>query len=417
MCVVAWAAVEFRCGNCCSIFNGSMVAEKQILDSLLKKLKNGGLAVTFWDGETRAYGTAKPYARVIFNDPKAFRAMLKNVSLGFGESYADGLIDVDGQLDGVARLVFENKATFSTLSKFRPRLHRNTRRNQQGYIAHHYDLGNDFYKLWLDQSLTYSCAYFSSPTQKLEDAQQRKIEHILRKLQLKSGHTLLDIGSGWGTLLITAAKKYGATGLGVTLSKEQLAHSTQAAKKAGVADKVTFELANYQELPIRGLTFDRIVSVGMFEHVGEDNHKDYYRAIDDMLKPSGLSVLHTITQQTEQPSDPWIDKYIFPGGYIPSNREVTHALPNYNFRLLDYENLRLHYAMTLEEWQRRYRAHRKEVITMFDERFYRMWDFWLACSAASFRYGDLDLSQYVFTKGAQNELPLTRESLYTTLML
>lgn len=390
-----------------------MAIEKQFIDTVLKRLKNGGLAITYWDGETRTYGPAKPYIHLTVKDSKAFRAILKNMSLGFGESYADGLIEVDGTLEDVGRLVSENKSVFSTLAKVRaPRLHRNTRSTQQGYIAHHYDLGNDFYKLWLDKSLTYSCAYFSSPSQKLEDAQQGKIDHILKKLQLQPGQSLLDIGSGWGTLLITAIKKYGVTGHGVTLSKEQLAHSIEAAKKAGVANKVTFELANYQELPSRKLMFDRIVSVGMFEHVGQGNHKNYYRAVDAMLKPSGLSVLHTITQQTELPTDPWIDKYIFPGGYIPSSREIVNAFPEHGFRLLDYENLRIHYAMTLEEWQRRYNMHHKEVVNMFDERFYRMWDFWLASSAAAFRYGDLDLSQYVFTKGAQNDLPLTREHIY-----
>ncbi len=390
-----------------------MVGEKQLIQSILSQLKYGGLTVTFWDGDTQKYGPDDPYAHVTLKSPKVLRAIIKNVSLGFGESYSDGLIEIEGQLGGPVRFVSDNRASFARLSRMRlPKLHRNVRSKQQGYIAHHYDLGNDFYKLWLDKSMTYSCAYFGSPREKLEAAQRHKVDHILKKLQLQPGHELLDIGSGWGTLLITAAKEYGVSGHGVTLSKEQLVHSKEAAQKAGVADKVKFELANYQQLPERGLMFDRIVSVGMFEHVGKDNHHHYYRAVNAMLKPDGLSVLHTITQQTEAPTDPWIDKYIFPGGYLPSNREIVGAFPEYNFRLTDYENLRLHYAMTLEEWQRRYNRHRDEVIKMFDERFYRMWDFWLACSAVAFRYGNLDLSQYVFTKGVQNDLPLTREFLY-----
>jgi cyclopropane-fatty-acyl-phospholipid synthase len=320
-------------------------------------------------------------------------------------------MEIEGSLEGVVRLKAENSSALSYLNKIPslPKLHKNTRNAQKKYIAHHYDLGNDFYKLWLDKSMLYSGAYYKTPMEQLETAQKNKVEHILKKLQLKKGQKLLDIGSGWGTLLIAAAKKYGVTGHGVTLSEEQFAFATDAAKKSGVAGKVTFEIANYQELPERGLAFDRVVSVGMFEHVGQGNHKDYYRAIDKLLKPDGLSVLHTITQQTELPCDPWIDKYIFPGGYIPSTREILHAFPHYNFRLTDYENLRIHYAMTLEEWQRRYQANKKKVIGMFDEKFYRMWDFWLACSAASFRYGELDLSQFVFTKGTQNELPLTRD--------
>ncbi len=389
--------------------------EKRIIHSILGRLKHGGLKVTYWDGETHVYGTAKPYFHMHLKSPKAVRAILKNMSLGFGESYANGLIEIEGRLSGAAQLVHENQAAFSGLQKATrlTRLHKNVRSKQRSYIAHHYDLGNDFYKLWLDKSLTYSCAYFKSPRDKLETAQNRKVEYILKKLQLQPGHELLDIGCGWGTLLITAAKQYGIQGFGVTLSEEQFTFAKKAAKQAGVANKVKFELANYQQLPERGLQFDRVVSVGMFEHVGKGNHRNYYHAVGSLLKPNGLSVLHTITQQSEQPNDPWIDKYIFPGGYIPSNREIVSALPNYNFRLLDYENLRLHYALTLEEWQRRYESHRSEVLKMFDEHFYRMWDLWLASSAAGFRYGALDLSQYVFAKGIQNDLPLTRDFLYT----
>lgn len=391
-----------------------MSIEKQLYNSLLSRIRHGGMRITYWDGETYTFGPEKPYFHMQVKSPKAIRAILKNMSLGFGESYSDGLVEIKGDLEGVMRLVFENQEVFAGLNKllYFAKLHKNVKGKQQAYIAHHYDIGNDFYKLWLDKSMMYSCAYFTSEKDTLEAAQKQKVDHILKKLQLEKGHTLLDIGSGWGTLLITAAKKYGITGRGVTLSKEQLAHAKEAAKRAKVAHKVTFELANYQELPARGLSFDRIVSVGMFEHVGQNNHDDYYRAIDKLLKPEGISVLHSITQQTELPNDPWIDKYIFPGGYIPSNREITKALPAHNFRLVDYENLRIHYALTLEEWMRRYEHHRPTITKMFDQRFYRMWHLWLASSAASFRYGQLDLSQYVFTKGPQNDLPLTRDFLY-----
>lgn len=387
-----------------------MAVEKTILHNVLNKLKYGGLTVTYWDGETHTYGEATPYAHVTVKSPQVARAIIKDVSIGFGESYAKGLLEIEGELAGPARFANDNAVAFAKVPNLvkTVKLHKNTHNKQQGYIAHHYDLGNDFYKMWLDKSMMYSCAYFQDPSDKLEDAQQHKVEYLLKKLQLREGQSLLDIGSGWGNLLITAAKKYKVTGLGVTLSKEQLAHSVKAAKQAGVADKISFELTNYQELPNQGITFDRIISVGMFEHVGRGNHKNYYKAIDKMLKPDGLSVLHTITQQIECPTNSWIDKYIFPGGYIPSGREIVWALPEYGFRLTDYENLRIHYAMTLDEWQRRYRSHKKEVIKMFDERFYRMWDFWLACSSNAFRYGNLDLGQYVFTKGVQNDLPLTR---------
>ncbi|HSE29739.1 MAG TPA: cyclopropane-fatty-acyl-phospholipid synthase family protein [Candidatus Saccharimonadales bacterium] len=389
--------------------------EKQLLNSLLGKIRHGGVGVTYWDGDSFTFGPTEPYFHLHIKSPKVIRAIFKNMSLGFGESYSDGSIEVTGDLRNIARLVAENQKAFAALSKAlrKVTVRKNIQSKQKSYIAHHYDLGNDFYKLWLDKSLTYSCAYFKTENDTLETAQARKVDYILRKLQLQKGSTLLDIGSGWGTLLITAAKKYGIVGHGVTLSEEQLAHAREAAEQAKVSDRVTFELANYQELPSRGLMFDRIVSVGMFEHVGQGNHNDYYRAIDAMLKPEGVSLLHTITQQTELPVDPWIDKYIFPGGYLPSNREIVQAFPAYNFRLIDYENLRIHYAMTLEEWMKRYETHRPVVIKKFDERFYRTWHLWLASSAAGFRYGELDLGQYVFTKGPQNNLPLTRDFLYS----
>jgi cyclopropane-fatty-acyl-phospholipid synthase len=284
------------------------------------------------------------------------------------------------------------------------------RGSQKEQIQHHYDLGNDFYLLWLDASLTYSCAYFRDPDDSLETAQEQKIAYLLRKLHLREGHRLLDIGSGWGALMITAAKVYGIHGLGVTLSEEQLSRSREAAKEAGVDDQITFELCDYRDLAARGEKFDRIISVGMFEHVGRPNHKRYYSAVASMLAMGGVSVLHTISSEVEEPTDRWIEKYVFPGGYIPSTREIVAALPGHNLRLIDYENLRLHYAMTMEEWQRRYERNREEVTKMFDERFYRMWHLWLASSAAAFRYGAYNLSQFVLTKGINNDLPLTREA-------
>lgn len=381
---------------------------------MLRHIRYGALKITYWDGQTVTYGTGKPYNHIIVKSPKAIRAILKNMSLGFGESYMNGLIDIKGPLDGPVRLVAKNKHIFRPLAINRiTRLRqRNTKRRQARQIQHHYDIGNDFYKLWLDKSMTYTCAYFRNANDSLEKAQRQKIEHVLKKLQLHPGQSLLDIGSGWGSLLITAAKQYGTYGLGVTLSKEQYAHATKAAKKAKVDHLVQFKLMNYQDVPSLNKQFDRIVSVGMFEAVGRHNLKTYYRLLADLLKPGGISVLHTITQEREISLEPWLDKYIFPGGYIPSYRQVVKAFPKYNFRLVDYENLRIHYAMTLDHWLDRFEHHKKDVLKMYDERFYRMWKFYLASSSGSFRYWDMSLSQFVFTKGLNNDLPLTRERLY-----
>ena len=181
---------------------------------------------------------------------------------------------------------------------------------------------------------------------------------------------------------------------------------------AGLSDQITIELLNYQDLAKRDITFDRIVSVGMYEHVGQGNHATYFRAIEKLLAPGGLSVLHTITNSQAESNDPWIDKYIFPGGYIPAAAATLRVLEAHGFELWDYENLRFHYALTLEEWLRRYESHKAEVIKRYDERFYRMWRLYLANSATSFRYGSLSLSQFTFSRVAQPDLPLTREHLY-----
>ena len=387
---------------------------KQVFDTALRQLKTGAITVTYWDGTTVTYGPGKPYNHITVKTAAAGRAILKNMSLGFNEGYMDGTINVTGDLRNIVRLLAENRSVFIKLGAaqlLRPNS-RNSRHRQAHQIQHHYDLGNDFYKLWLDRSMTYSCAYFHKPRDSLDTAQRQKVEYILRKLQLSPGQSLLDIGSGWGNLLITAAKQYGIQGLGITLSKEQLRHSQVAAKRAGVADKVRFELTNYQDLATSSQEFDRIVSVGMFEHVGKGNHKAYYKAVQQLLKPQGLSVLHTITQEREHKVDPWIDKYIFPGGYLPSVREIVRAMPRYDFKLMDYENLRMHYAMTLDHWLERFERNRKQVVAMYDERFYRMWRLYLSHCSSDFRYWNISLSQYVFTKGLNNDLPLTRKHLY-----
>lgn len=391
--------------------------EKRILHQVLLQIRHGAIKVSYWDGTTVTYGKGRPYFHLTIKNPGAVRAMLKKLSLGFGEGYMNGDIEIEGELDQPLRLAAENQAAFARFGNLRI-MNRvsnvNVRSKQKEHVQHHYDLGNDFYKLWLDDSLTYSCAYFQKPTDTLEQAQGNKVAHLLRKLQLEKGQALLDIGSGWGTLLIRAAKEYGIGGLGITLSHEQWKYSVDAAKAAGVDKQVQFELIGYQDLAQRNIQFDRVISVGMFEHVGQKNQADYFKAVAMMLKPKGVSVLHTISHDLhETPSDAWIDKYIFPGGYIPSIRQVVGKLPEYDFHLLDYENLRMHYAMTLDEWSRRLESNKQTVMTMYDERFYRMWRFYLASCSGNFRYGDISLSQFVFTKGLNNDLPLTREFLYS----
>lgn len=387
--------------------------EKRVLSKLLAQIKHGTLVVTFWDGETQRHGRGKPQVHITIHDKSVVRAMLKNSSLVIGEAYVSGMIEVDEPLTDLIKLAELNRTTTEAagLKNRFSGLNKNKKSSQAKFIQHHYDLGNDFYKLWLDPTMSYSCAYFNSPRDSLEKAQRQKTDHILRKLQLEPGMKLLDIGSGWGHLLVTAAKRYEVRGVGVTLSREQVAYAKALAKREGVDKLVEFRLLNYLDLPKNG-NFDRVVSVGFFEHVGRGNQRDYFKQVAAQLKPGGISVLHSISHQNESPTDPWIDKYIFPGGYIPSVRETTAQLPEHGFYLFDYENLGQHYAMTLERWWQAFERNKSNVIQMYDERFYRMWRLYLIGSMTAFRGGNTHLSQWTFKKGPDPDWPLTRKYLY-----
>ncbi len=390
---------------------------RALFDQVLGRLTTGGLSVHYWDGKTTHYGPEEAYFEMTINHPRVVRAILLNPNLGFGEAYMDGSLEVQGDIRRVGQLVGENQAIIRSLSGIGRLMPRQANRlgRQRSQIAHHYDLGNDFYRLWLDESMTYSCAYFRQESDSLELAQNQKVDHILRKLQLRQGESLLDIGCGWGKLLIVAAQQYGVRGHGITLSEEQFQLAQARVAEAGLTQQITIELLNYQDLAKRDITFDRIVSVGMYEHVGRGNHAAYFTAIDKMLAPGGLSVLHTITNTHADINDSWTDKYIFPGGYIPAPAATLNVLEAHNFELWDYENLKFHYALTLDEWLRRFETHRSEVIGKFGEQFYRMWRLYLGGSSSAFRYGTLGLSQFTFSRVAQPGLPLTREHLYGSL--
>lgn len=389
--------------------------EQKILQRVLSQIKHGTLNLTFPDGKTQAFGSGKPVVDARLNDPDILKKALKNPSIAFGEAYMDSRLEIMSSLDDAVKLAELNpmKIRASETLKHLPKLHKNKKTKQAEYIAHHYDLGNDFYRLWLDPTMNYSCAYFHTHKDSLETAQRQKTDYILRKLQLQPGMTLLDIGSGWGFLLIEAAKKYKVKGYGVSLSKEQVLYAQDLAKHEKVTDLVTFEYLNYLDIP-QHIVFDRVVSVGFYEHVGKDNLADYFKVVDRHLKHDGISVLHAISHRLETPSDAWIDKYIFPGGYIPSVRETVNLIANQGFQLFDYENLGQHYAMTIEKWRRNYESHKAKVIAMYGERFYRMWQLYLIGAMTAFKVGSTGLSQWVFKKGQNPTWPLTREYLYKT---
>jgi cyclopropane-fatty-acyl-phospholipid synthase len=263
--------------------------------------------------------------------------------------------------------------------------------------------------LYLDKSLTYSCAYFTSDQDTLEEAQQQKYEHICRKLQLREGETIVDIGCGWGGMLLYAARHYGINGVGCTLSVQQFEYAKAKVAEEGLEKSISVLLEDYRN--IKG-QFDKFVSIGMFEHVGKAFIPTFIERMKALLKPGGVGLLHTIGKERNAGDDPWTMQYIFPGAHIPKLDHVVWAMGEYDLVPVDIENLRLHYAATLDEWSRRFEASAEKIEEMFGPKFVRMWRLYLNGSSAAFRYGDLRLYQILFTNGLNNDLPLTRGYLY-----
>lgn len=394
---------------------------KQLLDSVFKGLKGGTFAVRYWDGREKVYNPGPgPSFTVIFNTEPTLLELAADPVLGLAESYMNGEIDFSGDLDVMFHLVHLNRqpgnttvtgklasAAMKKISGLR------SKNAQKENIAAHYDLGNGFFSLWLDETLSYSSAYFEHPDDSLKQAQLNKIDLVLRKMRLQPGQRLLDIGCGWGWLIIRAARQYGVKALGITLSEEQYTETKKRIDREGLSEAVEVRLLNYLDLA-EDQSFDAVVSIGMFEHVGQAHYQDYLGKVRDFLKPGGLSMLHTLTSLTETETNSWIKKYIFPGGYIPSLREVVSLLPEYEFQVQQIESLRRHYARTLEIWHGNFSTDevREKVGRMFDDKFIRMWSLYLQGAASSLRQGWLDVHQIVFTKGVNNTLPLTLADIY-----
>ena len=385
--------------------------KNQFLDTLFSNMKSLPFQVIYWDGNQVTYGQGEPRFTLKFKEKVSLMKWLQSPLMSFGEAYMNGVVDIEGKIEDVIELASKNREIIwrNTPSILRKGI---SLRKEKENVQHHYDVGNDFYSLWLDESMSYSCAYFHSVEDTLEQAQLQKIDYVLKKLQLQPGETLLDIGSGWGWLIIRAAAKYGVKAKGITLSEEQYKKSMERIAEQGLQGQVEVELVDYRQLAARGDKFDKISIVGMFEHVGQQNFPVFMEAVQTLLREKGMALLHTITQVKEVPTDPWIQKYIFPGGYIPSLREVVTLLPEYGFHTLDIENLRSHYALTLDHWASRYESSLEKTRKMFDERFIRMWRLYLQSSAASFRIGDLHLHQILFSNGINNDVSLTRDHLY-----
>ena len=392
-----------------------MEINKSIVKSIAEHLSDRPFDLEYWDGEIIKYGEGDPEFKLIIKNFPSKKELLADPSVALGEAYMKGDIDIEGDLQKFFESIIRNKDSFmnkNTVFKLASKIKAPSLMKSKKDIAHHYDIGNDFYSLWLDKTMSYSCGYFKSPTDTLYDAQMNKIHHILKKLNLKEGQHLLDIGCGWGYLIIEAAKLYKVKALGITLSEEQFKKAKERIKQEGLEDLVDVQLMDYRNLEKSNLEFDRIVSVGMAEHVGHANLPLFFKNVDSVLKESGLFLLHNITNLVETEGNKWITTYIFPGGYLPTLREELNIAADINFRTLDVESLRLHYMKTLEEWCKNFMNHLNEERDMFDDEFLRMWHLYLATCAAAFHYWDIDIHQILFSKGINNTLPMTRKYLY-----
>jgi cyclopropane-fatty-acyl-phospholipid synthase len=382
-------------------------------------IKTGNLRITGSSGKTCQFGdgTGEP-VHVRFNAAHAERAVALHPTLALPEAYMDGEVDVvEGDVLSFLRIAYTNMG----MDGINPSLTRaieamrvairglqqvNTASRAKRNVQRHYDLSGEMYKLFLDADLQYSCAYFERPDMTIEEAQLAKKRHIAAKLKMKPGQTVLDIGCGWGGMALYLAKNFDAEVLGVTLSTEQHAVATDRARAEGLDSHVHFEIKDYRALTER---FDRIVSVGMFEHVGVNYYKAFFEKCATLLKPDGVMLLHTIGRSgPPSATNAFIRKYIFPGGYIPAMSEVLPHIERAGLVVTDVEVLRLHYADTLKAWRQRFMANRDRAKAIYDERFCRMWEFYLAGSEAAFRWQDMVNFQFQITR-RNDALPMTRD--------
>ncbi|WP_278069656.1 SAM-dependent methyltransferase [Brevundimonas sanguinis] len=387
-----------------------------MLQALLDRtFQTRAIRVRLPDGRELTAGPGEPELTAVLADMKAAVAIASNPDLALGEAFMDGTFSIEGgsiydflRLTSSQLALRQRSPKLSWLQRIRRGAEQaNDRLHARSNVHHHYDLTVDFYRLFLDEDLQYSCAFFETPAATLEEAQAAKKRRLIDKLLLEPGHTALDIGAGWGGLGLSMVER-GARVTGVTLSTEQHRTANERAAALGVADRADFRLQDYRDLD---QTFDRIISVGMFEHVGAPNYQEYFDTVARLLDDDGVAVIHAIGRNSPpNRTQPWIRKYIFPGGYIPALSEVLPAIEQAGLWVTDIEILRLHYAETLRHWRERFLARRGEALAMYDERFCRMWEFYLACSEVAFR----ELGHMVFQlqlSKKQTAVPLSRDYL------
>lgn len=389
--------------------------ERAALERVLALLNNPPIEIILWNGEVVGATEELPVARLWIRQRGLLLRLLYRPDLYFGEAYSQGEIEVEGDL--VKLLEYADpmdqrgarRRVWDRLKLKFPQLSPHTLNRARDNVHHHYDLSNAFYQLWLDRELVYTCAYFPEETAPLEEAQQAKMEYVCRKLRLKPGETVIEAGCGWGALALYMARHYDVNVRAYNISREQIAYARERARREGMEGRVEFVEADYRT--IEGHC-DAFVSVGMLEHVGKAHYEELGMVINRCLRPNGRGLLHSIGRDRPSPMNAWIERNIFPGAYPPALPEMLEVLEPGGFSVLDVENLRLHYARTLEHWLARYEQATDTVQLMFDEIFVRVWRLYLAGSIAAFRTGSLQLFQIVFSRAGSNDVPWTRQSLY-----
>ncbi len=399
--------------------NFSDMASRWLVRRVLKAIGNPPVRVVLWNGEEIVAGGGPPVARVFIHDRSTLLKLLVCPELYFGEAYTDGRIEVEGDLleflETVYRAISASGRPSGSLSaKIIPWLNRrrgNTIRGARDNIHRHYDIGNDFYRLWLDDEMVYSGAYFPTPDATLEAAQLAKLDYVCRKMWLKPGESVVDVGGGWGATALYMAKHYGVTVKAFNISHRQIVYARRRTEAEGLDDRVEFIEDDYRNISGR---FDALVSLGMLEHVGADHYRDFGTMMDRCLSPVGRGLIQVIGQNRPAVTSQWIERRIFSGAYPPSPGELMTIFEPWEFALLDLENIRLHYARTLQYWLERFESSAEEITEMFDERFVRAWRLYLAGSAAAFTTGSLQLFQALFVRQGVNTIPWTRKQLYET---
>lgn len=385
--------------------------DRRLMRALLRAVGDPPLRFVLPDGAVIDPPAGDCIGTLRFHDRATLYAFLRSPEIGFGEGYTDGRLDVEGDLVEMVAAAYRYPVSpFIERLLFSPRRPRaNSLLGSRHNIHQHYDLGNDFYRLWLDERMLYTCAYYPTPAATLEEAQVAKMDHVCRKVALRPGERVVEAGCGWGSLALHMARHYGVTVRAFNISHEQIAWARAQAARQGLSDRVEFVEDDYRN--VSG-TFDCFMSVGMLEHVGTANYRGLGAIIDRCLPAHGRGLIHTIGRTRPMRLNAWIEKHIFPGGYPPTLGEMMAIFEPFQLSVLDVENLRLHYERTAAEWLQRFEQHAATVQRMFDERFVRAWRLYLAGTTVAFRVSLLQLFQVVFARERHNGVPWTRKHVY-----